>query len=80
MLLQGTKVMEVSSHITFQCLTKWAAQESPCKISSSYQGKYEYELQELQRYPQCHQQLIVAVPGTRQVFNLKCVKYFLQLT
>lgn len=80
MLLQGIKVIEVSLYITFQCLAKWAAQDSPCKISGSCQGKYEYELQKLQRYPQCHQQLMVAVLGTRQVFNLKCVKYFFQLT
>lgn len=80
MLLQGTKAMEVSLYLTFQCPTKQVAQDSPCKISGSCQGKYEYELQELQRCPQCHQQLVTAVLGTRQVFNLKCVKYFLQLT
>lgn len=61
MLFQGTKVMDVSLYITFQCLTKWAAQDNTCKNSGS---KYEYELQELQRCTQCHQQLLVAVLDT----------------
>lgn len=65
MLLQGTKAIEVSLYITFQCLTKWVAQDSPCKISGSCQEKYEYELQELQRCSQYHQQLIIKVLGTR---------------
>lgn len=72
--------MEVSLYISFQCLIKWEAQNTLCKSSGSCQGKKKYDLQELQRCLQCHQRLMVAVLGTRQVFNFKCVKYFLQLT